>query len=219
MGTRVFVVDDHEVVREGLARAVEAASGLELVGTAERVSGTAATICDSDADVAIVDVRLPDGSGIELIRDVRSQRPEVRCIVFTSYRSDEAFFQSTVAGASGFVLKDEPLEAAIEAVRRVARGESLLTADVLDEVRREHEVLVPQDQILWGLTKQERRILGLVTEGRTNKEIASEMSLAEKTVRNYVSNVLAKLGMRNRTALAAHVARSMSRSTHEGGAT
>lgn len=219
MSTRVFVVDDHEVVREGLGRAVEEASGLELVGTAEGVGGTAAAICESDTDVAVVDVRLPDGSGIELIRDVRSQRPRVRCIVFTSFRSDEAFFQSTVAGAAGFVLKDEPLDAVIEAVRRVARGESLLTADVLDELRREHETLVPEEQILWGLTKQERRILGFVTEGRTNKEIADVMSLAEKTVRNYVSNVLAKLGMRNRTALAAHVARSMSRSANGGGTT
>lgn len=209
MRTRVFVVDDHEVVREGVARAVEGDDGFELVGVAEGIRGTAAAIRAAGTDVAIVDVRLRDGSGIELVRDVRSDSPGIRCIVFTSYRSDEAFFQSTVAGASGFVLKDEPLDSVLRAIQRVAAGESLMTPELLDELRRDDEVLRPEEEILWGLTSQERRLLKLITQGLTNREIAAAMSLAEKTVRNYVSNVLAKLGMRNRTELAAHVARSV----------
>lgn len=217
MAVRVFVVDDHEVVREGLARAVEADEQLQLVGVADAVSGTAHAICDVGTEVAVVDIRLRDGSGIELIREVRSRSPDTRCIVFTSYRHDEAFFQSTVAGAAGYVLKDEPLPAVIDAIRRVAEGGSLLTAQALEELREGQMSLPSEDEVLWGLTRQERRILRLVTEGRTNREIAEAMSLAEKTVRNYLSNVLAKLGMRNRTELAAHVARSVAARNGAGG--
>lgn len=202
---RVYVVDDHAVVRHGLRAALEH-EDVTVVGEAGTVADGHAGLLATRPDVAIVDLRLPDGNGVTLIRDVRSSAPHVRCIVFTSFADDEAFFHAMMAGAGGFIVKDVDPTELRAAVRRVAEGESLLTPAMLDEVRaRASEV--PDDELFSDFTPQERRVLGLVSEGCTNREIAATMSLAEKTVRNYVSNILTKMGMRNRTELAAHVVR------------
>lgn len=204
---RVFVVDDHAVVREGLRASFTPVADIVVVGEGATAADGYRGLVTERPDVAIVDLRLPDGHGACLIRDVRSEAPHVRCIAFTSYADDEAFFGALMAGASGFLVKDADPEELHDAVRRVAAGESLLTPDVLDDVRARTQEIPPDHELFAEFTVQERRVLAYVSEGRTNREIAAAMSLAEKTVRNYVSNILTKVGMRNRTELAAHVVR------------
>jgi DNA-binding NarL/FixJ family response regulator len=209
---RVFAVDDHHVVLDGIRLQLANAADVEVVGTADTVLDARRRIQAARPDVAIVDVRLPDGSGIELIRDIRSLDPSVACIVFTSYGQDRALFESVVAGAAGFLLKESSPAVLLDGIRRAARGETLIKREVLDDLRARARS-VPRDYgALAGLTPQERRILTYVTRGLTNGEIATELGLAEKTIRNYVSNLLGKLGMRNRTQAAAYVA-----SLREGG--
>lgn len=205
----VFVVDDHEVVREGVRSVLQSVEDFDVVGVAGDVATGMRDLIRARPRVALVDVRLPDGSGVELIRDVRSRLPETRCIIFTSYADDEAFFQSVVAGASGYIVKDADREELTAAIRTVAGGGSLMSRHALDELRARAMTLPPDDDFLAQLTGQERRILAMVAEAMTNREIALELSLAEKTVRNYVSNILAKVGMKNRTQLAAYVARAV----------
>ena len=207
---RVFLLDDHAVVREGVRAMLEANPGFQVTGEAGTAREGLAGIDATRPDVALVDVRLPDGSGLEVIREARSRRPEIRCVIFTSFSDDEAFFQSVVAGASGYLVKDVDASELTAALRAVANGQSLIRREVIDDLRRRATMLPPEEELLAGLTAQERRILGLVTEGMTNREIALRLSLAEKTVRNYVSNILAKVGMKNRTQLASYVARSAS---------
>ena len=207
MGVQVFLVDDHEVVRQGVRRMLEGRDDIEIVGEADNVADAYAGIVATEPDVALVDVRLPDGSGIELIRDVRSRRDELRCVIFTSFADDEAFFQSVVAGASGYLMKDVGEAELVAGLKAVAGGASLIRPEVIDDLRRRATALPREDRLLESLTGQEQRILRMVTEGMTNREIAFELGLAEKTVRNYVSTILGKVGLKNRTQLAAYVAR------------
>ncbi|MFC1417676.1 response regulator [Streptacidiphilus cavernicola] len=206
---RVFLLDDHEVVRRGVHELLSLEPDIEVVGEAGTVAEALARIPAVRPDVAVLDVRLPDGSGVEVCREVRSNDPALRCLMLTSYSDDEALFDAIMAGASGYVLKAIRGTDLVSAVRDVAAGKSLLdpaaTGRVLARLRdgggRE------EDERLSGLTPQERKILDLIGEGMTNRQIGGELHLAEKTVKNYVSSLLAKLGMERRTQAAAYVAR------------
>ena len=215
MTTRVFLLDDHEVVRRGLRELLEAEDDLVVVGEADSTETALARIPPTRPDVAVLDVRLPDGSGIEVCREIRSRHPEIQCLMLTSFADDEALFSAIMAGAAGYVLKQVKGADLVEGVRRVGRGESLLdpaiTKRVLERLRTKSE-----DDELAGLTEQERRILDLVAEGLTNRQIGERMFLAEKTVKNYVSNLLAKLGMSRRTEAAVYAARLAERREREG---
>jgi two-component system, NarL family, response regulator DevR len=199
---RVFLLDDHEVVRRGLADLLQHEGDIEVVGESGSAAEAARRIPALRPDVAILDARLPDGNGIDVCRDVRAVDPSIKGLILTSYEDDEALFAAIMAGAAGYVLKQIRGTDLIDAVRRVAAGQSLLdpaiTARVLERIR--HGVEEPRELKL--LTEQERRILEYVAEGLTNREIAGKMFLAEKTVKNYVSSVLAKLGLERRTQAA-----------------
>jgi DNA-binding NarL/FixJ family response regulator len=205
--TRVFLLDDHEIVRRGLRELLEQEADLEIVGEAGTAEEAVSRIPPTRPDVALLDVRLPDGDGIEVCREVRSAHPEIRCLMLTSFADDEALFSAIMAGASGYLLKQVKGNDLVDAIRRVGNGESLLdpsmTARVLDRIRTGAE----QEDELAALTEQERRVLDLIAEGLTNRQIAERMFLAEKTVKNYVSNLLAKLGMSRRSEAAAFAAR------------
>lgn len=206
----VFLLDDHEIVRRGLRDLLEAEDDIEVVGESGSAVDAAGRIHALDPDVAVLDVRLPDGDGVMVCRELRSRHPRTACLMLTSYADDEALFNAIMAGASGYVLKQIKGHDLIEAVRKVAAGQSLLdpvvTARVLERVRRGPE----QDERLSRLTEQERRILELLAEGLTNRQIGERLHLAEKTVKNYVTGVLAKLGMARRTEAAVYAARHMS---------
>jgi two-component system, NarL family, response regulator DevR len=199
---RVFLLDDHEVVRRGLKELLDSEDDIDVVGDAATAGMALAGIADLTPDVAVLDVRLPDGNGIEVCREVRARNPEIACLMLTSFGDDEALFDAIMAGAAGYLLKDVRGQDLVDAVRRVSTGDSLLdpalTGKVLERLRRGDE----EDPRLKSLTDQERRILGLIAEGLTNRQIAEELHLAEKTVKNYVSNLLAKLGMHRRTEAA-----------------
>jgi DNA-binding NarL/FixJ family response regulator len=199
---RVFLLDDHEVVRRGLAELLQHDGHIEVIGESGSAPEAARRIPALRPDVAILDARLPDGNGIDVCRDVRSVDPSIKGLILTSYEDDDALFAAIMAGAAGYVLKQIRGTDLIDAVRRVAAGQSLLdpaiTARVLERIR--HGVEEPRELKL--LTDQERRILECVAEGLTNREIAGKMFLAEKTVKNYVSSVLAKLGLERRTQAA-----------------
>ena len=213
--TKVFLLDDHEIVRRGLRDLLEAEDDLEVVGEASTAEQALGRIPATRPEVAVLDVRLPDGNGIEVCREIRSRHPEVRCLMLTSFADDEALFAAIMAGASGYVLKQVRGTDLVDAVRRVGRGESLLdpslTGKVLERLRAK-----PEEDELAGLTDQERRILDLIAEGHTNRQIAETIYLAEKTVKNYVSNLLAKLGMSRRSEAAAYAARLAERRKREG---
>ncbi len=202
----VFLLDDHEVVRRGVRDLLESADDLEVVGEASTAEQALQRVPAISPDVAILDVRLPDGNGIEVCRDLRSILPDLRCLMLTSFNDDEALFDAIMAGAAGYVLKEVRGADLIDSVRRVAAGQSLLdprvTARVLERLRNPP----PDDERTTNLTQQERRILTLLADGLTNRQIADEMFLAEKTVKNYVSNMLAKLGMHRRTEAAVYAA-------------
>ena len=199
---RVFLVDDHEVVRRGLADLLASDPELEVVGDAGSVSEAKVRIAALKPDVAVLDVRLPDGSGIELCRDLLSDLPELRCLMLTSFTSDEAMLEAILAGASGYVVKDIRGMELASAIKDVGAGKSLLdnraAAALMAKLRGSAERQDP----LSGLTDRERTLLGLLSEGLTNRQIATRMFLAEKTVKNYVSRLLAKLGMERRTQAA-----------------
>jgi two-component system, NarL family, response regulator DevR len=199
---RVFLVDDHEVVRRGLKDLLDAEDDIEVVGDAATAGMALAGIAATAPDVAVLDVRLPDGKGVEVCREVRARDPRIACLMLTSFGDDEALFDAIMAGAAGYLLKDIRGNDLVEAVRHVATGESLLdpsvTGKVLDRLRKGND----EDPRLSSLSDQERKILVLIAEGLTNRQIAERMHLAEKTVKNYVSNLLAKLGMHRRTEAA-----------------
>jgi DNA-binding NarL/FixJ family response regulator len=199
---RVYLLDDHEVVRRGLRDLLEGEGDIEIVGESGSAVDAGHRIPAIRPDVAVLDARLPDGGGIDVCREIRSVDPTIQALILTSFEDDEALFAAIMAGAAGYVLKQIKGTDLVDAVRRVAAGQSLLdpavTARVLDRIRRGPE----QPDELKGLTEQERRILALVAEGLTNREIAQRMFLSEKTVKNYVSSLLAKLGMARRTQAA-----------------
>jgi len=213
MTVRVFLLDDHEVVRRGLRDLLEAEDDLEVVGEAGTAEEAYGRIPATRPDVAVLDVRLPDGDGIEVCREIRSKHPEIHCLMLTSFADDEALFSSIMAGASGYLLKQVKGTDLVGGVRRVGAGESLLdpslTQKVLERLRS------PEDDELSGLTPQERKILDLIAEGLTNRQIGERMFLAEKTVKNYVSNLLSKLGMSRRTEAAVYAARLAERRERE----
>jgi DNA-binding NarL/FixJ family response regulator len=197
----VFLMDDHEVVRQGVRALLEASGEIRVVGEASTAAEALARIPAVRPQVAVLDVRVPDGNGIEVCREIRSQLGTA-CLMLTSYSDDEALFEAIMAGASGYVLKQIRGNELLSAVLRVGRGESLLdpaiTGRVLERLRAPSET----DERLSRLSDQERRILALIAEGLTNRQIANEMHLAEKTIKNYVSNLLSKLGMERRTEAA-----------------
>jgi len=198
---KVFLLDDHEVVRRGVKSLFDAEPDMEVVGEAGTAAEALARVPAVRPDVAVLDVRLPDGDGVSVCRDLRSQMPELSCLMLTSFSDDEALFDAILAGAAGYVLKQIRGSDLIGAVRTVAAGGSLLdpraTAAVLERMRSPKA-----DDPLKDLTEQERRILELIGEGLTNREIGARIFLAEKTVKNYVSNLLAKLGLQRRTQVA-----------------
>ena len=202
MAIRVFLLDDHEIVRRGVRELLESEGDIEVVGEAGTAEQALARLAATRPDVAVLDVRLPDGTGVEVCREIRSDHPEIACLMLTSFSDDEALFEAIMAGASGYVLKQVRGNELVDAVRRIAAGQSLLdptvTARVLERLRKGSE----EDEQLSGLTDQERKLLMLLAEGKTNRQIGESMYLAEKTVKNYVSNVLAKLGLASRTQAA-----------------
>jgi two-component system response regulator DevR len=204
---RVFLLDDHEVVRRGVRELLDAEDDIEVVGEADTAERALARVPATRPDVAILDVRLPDGDGIAVCREIRSANDAIACLMLTSFSDDEALVQAVVAGASGYLLKQIRGNDIVDAVRRVARGESLLDPAVAERVAERLRNPTAVDERLARLTGQERRILALIADGLTNRQIADELHLAEKTVKNYVSNLLAKLGMERRTQAAVFAAR------------
>jgi len=206
MTIRVFLADDHEVVRRGVRDLIDHEDDMSVVGEASSGEEALTRIALCKPDVAVLDVRLGEDSGIEVARDIRSAHPDVRCLMLTSFADDEALVDSIVAGAAGYVLKQVRGNELLDGIRRVAAGESLLdpavTTRVLDRLRHADE-----DDRTGALTGQELKILDLLAEGLTNRQIADRMHLAEKTVKNYVSNLLSKMGMSRRTEAAVYAAR------------
>ncbi|MCK9931650.1 response regulator transcription factor [Frankia sp. Mgl5] len=199
---RVFLLDDHEVVRRGLRDLLSEESDIIVVGEAGRADEAIADIIMLRPDVAVLDARLQEGSGIEVCRHVRSHDPEIACLILTSFDDEDALFTAIMAGAAGYVLKQIRGTALVDAVRQVAAGQSLLDPAVTSRVLFRLREGPVEDERLAGLTDQERRILALIAEGLTNRQIAARMFLAEKTVKNYVSSMLSKLGMESRTQAA-----------------
>ncbi|MCC6618054.1 MAG: response regulator transcription factor [Chloroflexi bacterium] len=206
---RLLVVDDHEVVRQGLVALLDRRAGFEVVAQAGTVAEAIAAATRFEPDLVVMDVRLPDGSGIEACREIRSARPATRVVMLTSYPDEEAVLSAIIAGASGYLLKQVRGRDLVAALESVGRGDSLLdpavTEKVLARVRQAASGGAADELAV--LTSQERRILLLVAEGRTNKEIASEVFLSDKTVKNYVSSILSKLNLERRTQAAAFVAK------------
>ena len=206
--TRVLICDDHEVVREGLRTLLSRRPEIAVVGEAGTMQEAIDAAAKAKPDVVIMDVRLPDGSGVEACRAIREARPETHVIMLTSYADDEALFASIIAGASGYLLKQTRGQAVVDAIQAVAQGRSLLDPDVtgkvLERVRQGREQEDPQ---LASLTEQERKVLEQLAEGRTNREIGATLCLSEKTVKNYVSRILDKLGLARRAEAAAYMAK------------
>jgi two-component system, NarL family, response regulator DevR len=204
---RVFLLDDHEIVRRGVKELLEAEGDLEVVGEAGTAQEALARVPPTRPDVAVLDVRLPDGDGVEVCREIRSAHPDIHCLMLTSFADDEALFQAIMAGASGYVLKQIKGADVVEAVRSVAKGQSLLDPSVTARVLERLRAGPDEDELLARLSPQERNILRLIADGLTNRQIAEQVHLAEKTVKNYVSNLLSKLGMERRTQAAVYAAR------------
>ncbi|MFZ0059409.1 MAG: response regulator transcription factor [Acidimicrobiales bacterium] len=206
----VFLLDDHEVVRAGLRDLLENADeNIAVVGEASTAAEALARIATIRPDVAILDVRLGEGEtdGIAVCREIRSAHPEIACLMLTSFADDEALFAAIMAGAAGYLLKEVRGRDIVGSVKRAARGESLLDPALTQKLIDRMRTGGPEDERLARLTARERRVLDLVAEGKTNREIGAELYLAEKTVKNYVSNILSKLGMQRRTEAAVFVAR------------
>ncbi|MBU1586557.1 MAG: response regulator transcription factor [Actinobacteria bacterium] len=197
---RVFLVDDHEIVRRGVADVINAEADLEVVGEASTARQGLGRIAATLPDVAVLDVRLPDGSGIDLCRDIRSAHPEVYCLMLTAYDDDEASYTAVLAGASGYVLKDIKGQNLLESIRQVAAGRSLIDRSVSRRVVESVATRTSEVE----LSLRERQVLDLIAEGFTNRQIGEQLDLAEKTVKNYVSGLLAKLGMERRTQAAVY---------------
>ena len=204
----VFLLDDHEIVRQGIRSLIEADGDLQVIGEAALAAEALRDIPRLKPKVAVLDGRLPDGTGIEVCRDVRAKLPDTAVLILTSYDDEEAVFSAVMAGAAGYVLKQIRGSALVDSIRRVAAGESLLdpmvTQKVIDRIREGDSM---QNDPLSSLTRQERRILEYIGQGLTNRQIAEEMFLAEKTIKNYVTQLLSKLGLQRRTQAAVLVAK------------
>ncbi|GAB42608.1 two-component response regulator DevR [Gordonia terrae NBRC 100016] len=209
---RVFLVDDHEIVRRGLVELLDSVADVEVVGEAASVAQALARIPAVSPDVAVLDVRLPDGNGIELCRDLLSRVDGLRCLMLTSLTDDEAMMDAILAGASGYVIKDITGMELARAITEVGAGRSLLdnraAAALMDRLRARQDAEKPVDD---GLSEQDRTLLALLGEGLTNRQIAARMHLAEKTVKNYVSRLLSRLGMERRTQAAVYAAKAANR--------
>ena len=203
---RVFLLDDHEIVRRGLRDLLEDSGRIKVVGEAGTAVEAMSRIPPTRPDVAVLDVRLPDGDGVSVCRDVRSRHPEIQCLMLTSFSDDEALFQAIMAGAAGYLLKQIKGPDIIDAIVRVAAGQSLLDPAVTARVLQRLRTPPAEDERLASLTGQERKVLELIAEGLTNRQIGERIHLAEKTVKNYVSNLLTKLGMERRTQAAVYAA-------------
>ena len=211
----VFLLDDHEVVREGLRHLLQAEDDIEVVGEAATAAEAIQRIAELRPRVAVLDVRLPDGSGVEVCREVRSHDHNIACLMLTSFSDDEAIFDAIMAGASGYVLKEVRGSDLVSDIRKVAAGHSLLDPTLTARVMERMRAQKPDDPVEH-LTPQEQRILDLIAEGLTNRQIADIMYLSEKTVKNYVSNMLAKLGMSRRTEAAVYAVRRGTNGGHHG---
>jgi two-component system, NarL family, response regulator DevR len=203
----VFLLDDHEVVRRGVRDLLEASGEIEVIGEASTAEEALNRIPSVRPQVAVLDVRLPDGNGVEVCREIRNNHPEIACLMLTSYSDDEALFEAIMAGAAGYVLKQIRGNDLVAAVKQVATGASLLDPALTGRVMARLRNPPQEDERLGRLSEQERRILALIAEGMTNRQIANELHLAEKTIKNYVSNLLMKLGMERRTEAAVFAAR------------
>jgi DNA-binding NarL/FixJ family response regulator len=206
-GIGVFLLDDHEIVRMGVRDLLEAEPDITVVGEAGTAASALARIPALKPDVAILDIRLPDGDGVSVCREIRSTMPRVACLMLTSFPDDEALFEAIMAGAAGYVLKQIRGTDLVGAVRTIASGQSLLDPEAASRVMRRMRDQAVRTDPLAGLTDQERRILELIGEGLTNRQIGDRLFLAEKTVKNYVSALFAKLGMQRRAQAAAYAAR------------
>jgi two-component system response regulator DevR len=208
---RVFLLDDHEIVRRGLRDLLESEDDITVVGEASTEDEAVRRVPALDPDVAILDVRLAEGNGVEACREIRSRHPRTACLILTSFSDDEALFEAIMAGAAGYVLKQIRSSDLVVAIRRVAAGQNLLdpavTARVLERLRRGPD----EDEMIARLTSQEHEVLTLLADGLTNRQIAAQMYLAEKTVKNYVTSVLSKMGMARRTEAAVYAARHLDR--------
>ncbi|MCU1597702.1 MAG: two-component system, NarL family, response regulator DevR [Actinomycetota bacterium] len=210
----VFLVDDHELARRGIAGLLEAESDIQVIGEASTALQARSRILATRPDVAVLDVRLPDGSGIDVCRDIRSADPGIQCLMLTAYDDDEAIYAAVIAGAAGYVLKDIRGAGLVDSVRKIAAGRNLLdptlTAKVVERMRGE----ASGDSRLASLSTRERQIMALIADGLTNREIGLRLSLAEKTVKNYVSGLLSKLGLQRRTQAAVLHLESRPRDAH-----
>ena len=207
MNTRVYVVDDHELVRKGLVDLINAEEDLVVVGSAANVNEAVVNFPASDADVAVLDVRLPDGNGIELCRELMSVKPTLKVLMLTSFQNDEALLGAVLGGAVGYLIKDIKNLELLDSIRKVAQGVNFLDTQLVSSVtNRLRENRNPASEI-YELTDQEQRVLEFIGTGMTNREIAKNMFLAEKTVKNYVSSLLRKLGLERRTQVAAMAVR------------
>ena len=204
---RVFLLDDHEIVRRGVRDLLDAEPDIEVVGEAGTAEQALERVALHRPDVAVLDVQLPDASGVEVCRDIRSANPGIACVMLTSFNDDEALVQAVVAGASGYVLKQVRGSAIVDSIRTVAAGRSLIDEALLGRVTERIRRDAQEDERLASLTPQERKVLDLLAQGYTNRRIGEELFLAEKTVKNYVSNLLAKMGMSRRTEAAVYAAR------------
>ena len=207
MTHRILLVDDHEIVRQGLKALIDSHDDLEVVGEGGSVEDAIKRTGFDSPDMVLLDVRLPDGSGVEACREIRQRFPDVRVLMLTSFADEDALIAAIMAGASGYVLKRIRGDELIDSIRRVCEGESLLDPDMVGRLFDRLRTGGSTDPLLEKLSDQERKILGYIAEGMTNRQIAAEMFLAEKTVKNYVSNMLTKMGMSRRTEAAAYMAR------------
>lgn len=204
MSIKVFVLDDHELIRRAIRDLLAAEEDLNLAGEAGTMEAGLARMSSAPPDVAIVDLRLPDGDGVDVCRELRSRHPQTRCLILTSSTDDDAVMSAVLAGAAGFLVKDATSLQILDAIRQVAAGNSLLDAAVTGRVLERLRRPGPSKE---SMTPQEERLLDLLAEGLTNREMAERMHLAEKTVRNYVSNLLMKLGVKHRTQAALYAER------------
>ena len=200
----VFLLDDHEIVRRGVADLLNSAPDITVIGDAGTAAQALARIPALKPQVAVLDARLPDGSGIDVCRDIRSAMPEVRCLILTSYDDNDAIFAAVMAGAAGYLLKEIRGTSLLDAIRQVAAGRSLLDPSVTERLLARLRDGTPSDPRMASLSEREREILALIADGLTNRQIGERLFLAEKTVKNYVSALLAKLGMERRTQAAVY---------------